>query len=157
MNLVKTQMLIKNDAFDIETGGYKPPLPLTTKTPDLATTTTSTNSTGGFWSGVTLNGLLDTIVKGGATWAQIKSAEQGNPVYVQNSEGQKENITPILISKLEQQAQAQQTSTNKLLQMMQMQMQLNNEPKAPPKKDYTPIYIGIGAVAFVGVLYVMNK
>jgi len=100
-------------------------------------------SSGGFFSDFNLNGLLDTLLKGGMTWAQIEAAKNGKDVYVQGQGGgQKENITPILISKLQEQAAANQTSVNQMMQIMQQQLAQNNN--VPAKKDNTLLYVGIG-------------
>ncbi|WP_408049500.1 hypothetical protein [Tenacibaculum halocynthiae] len=117
----------------------------------------SSSSGGGFFSNITLNGLLGTLLKGGATWAQIEAAKNGKNVYVQGSGGQKENITPMLISKLEEQAKAQQTTVNSLMTMMQAQMVNNNTPKE--KKDKTLLYVGIGVgtLALGTIVYMITN
>ncbi len=119
--------------------------------------TSSSSSGGGFFSNITLNGLLGTLLKGGATWAQIEAAKNGKNVYVQGSGGQKENITPMLISKLEEQAKAQQTTVNSLMTMMQAQMVNNNKPKE--KKDNTLMYVGIGVgtIALGAIVYMITN
>lgn len=128
---------------------------------DSSTSTTTTSSGGGFFSDFNLNGLLDTLLKGGMTWAQIEAAKNGKDVYVQGQGGQKENITPMLIAKMEKQAAAQQTTVNQMMQMMQAQMaqNINGKPKEDPK-DNTLLYVGIGAGVLVlvgGGIMLMNK
>lgn len=107
-------------------------------------------SGGGFFDGFNLNGLLDTLLKGGMTWAQIEAAKNGKDVYVQSAGGSKENVTPILISKLQEQAAAQQTSVNQMMQIMQAQLNQNQKPE---KKDNTILYVtgGIGLLLLVGI------
>lgn len=114
-------------------------------------TNTSTSTGGGFFSGFNLNGLLNTLLKGGMTWAQIEAAKNGKDVYVQGSGGNKENITPMLISKFNEQAAAQQKTTTEILKTMQAQMSLNNA-NTPVKKDNTLKYVGIG----VGILVLLG-
>ncbi|MFL0077013.1 hypothetical protein V3A08_07440 [Tenacibaculum maritimum] len=112
---------------------------------------TTTSEGGGFFSGFNLNGLLDTLLKGGMTWAQIEAAKNGKDVYVQGAGGAKENVTPILISKLQAQAAAQQTSVNQMMQIMQAQ--LDKDKNKPDKKDNTVLYIagGVGFLLLVGI------
>ncbi len=125
-------------------------------------TDTSSASTGGdgFFSNFNLNGLLDTMLKGGMTWAQIEAAKNGKDVYVQGQAGdQKENITPILISKLEAQAAAQQTTVNQMMQVMQQQM-TQNQNNNNPNEDNTLKYVGIGVGSLVligGILMLVNN
>ena len=118
----------------------------------------SSASKGGFFSDFNLNGLLDTLLKGGMTWAQIEAAKNGKDVYVQGNGGSSENITPILISKFEETAKAQQTTVNNLMMMMQQQMQ-QNQNNQPPKKDNTLMYVGIGAgvLVLLGGVFLMTK
>lgn len=111
----------------------------------------------GFFSGTNLMGLLQTI---GGTWAQIESAKAGKPVVVQSANGQQQDIAPMLMQKLEEQAKANNTSANNLMQMMQMQILQNNAEKDPPKKDNTALYIGIGVGAIVligGMIFLTQK
>ena len=126
---------------------------------DLSSSTGVSTSGNGFFSDFNLNGLLDTLLKGGMTWAQIEAAKNGKDVYVQGQNGdQKENITPILISKLESQAAAQQTTVNQMMQMMQQQMVQN--ASQPPKKDNTLLYVGIGTGVLVllgGTIMLINN
>lgn len=113
----------------------------------------NTNSLNGFWDGANFMGILNTI---GGTWSQIEQAKNGQPVYVQNPNGEQQNIAPILLKKLEEQAKAQQTSVDNLMKMMQMQMQAQQEQ---PKKDNTLLYVGIGAgvLVLLGGIYVITK
>lgn len=117
---------------------------------NASNTVVTTTSGGGFFEGFNLNGLLDTLLKGGMTWAQIEAAKNGKDVYVQGEGGSKENVTPILISKLQEQAAAQQTSVNQMMKIMQAQLNQNNKPE---KKDNTILYVtgGIGLLLLVGI------
>jgi len=108
---------------------------------------------GSFWDGANLMGILNTI---GGTWAQIEQAKNGQPVYVQNANGGQQNIAPQLLAKLEQQAQANQTSVENLVRVMELQFR--NQP--PPKKDNTLLYLGIGTagvLAFGTIIYLISK
>ncbi|WP_408045726.1 hypothetical protein [Tenacibaculum litopenaei] len=121
-------------------------------------TGSGSTSGGGFFDGFNLNGLLNTLLKGGMTWAQIEAAKKGKDVYIQGQGGQKENITPILVSKLKEQAETQQKTTTEILKMMQAQMQQQQNP--PAKKDNTLMYVGIGVGVLVllgGGIYMINS
>lgn len=139
--------------FDFNFGGV---------TSSTGTTTSTSTDGGGFFSNFNLNGLLDTMLKGGMTWAQIEAAKNGKDVYVQGQAGdQKENITPILISKLEAQAAAQQTTVNQMMQVMQQQMTQNqNNNNNNPNEDNTLKYVGIGVGSLVligGIFMLVNN
>ncbi|TDQ22756.1 hypothetical protein [Tenacibaculum caenipelagi] len=117
-----------------------------TSAPIQTTTTNTSGSSGGnFWGGTNFMGLLSTI---GGTAAQIIAAGKGQQVIVKDSSGNSKDIAPQLMQKLEQQAQANQTSVDSLVQMMQMQMIQSQQEKLKPKKDNTELYVGVG----VGVL-----
>lgn len=109
----------------------------------------------GFLDGLNLKELLEMA---GTTVVQLQQAKNGQPVYVNAPNGQQQNITPILMSKLEEQAQRQQTSVDNMIKMMQMQMMNNNNNK-PPQKDNTLLYVGLGAGALVliGGIYFLTK
>ncbi|WP_299134579.1 hypothetical protein [uncultured Tenacibaculum sp.] len=114
-----------------------------------------TNGMNGFFDGLNLKDLISTA---GTTWAQIEQARNGQPVYVQGSNGQQQNIAPLLVSKLEAQAKQQQTSVDNMIKMLQMQMQAQAENNKP--KDNTLKYIAIGAgvlVLFGGVYLITRK
>lgn len=139
MNLIKTHLLLaQEDEQQLEKQHFL---------------SASNHSLNGFWDGANLMGILNTI---GGTWAQIEQAKNGKPVYVQNANGQQQNIAPLLLKKLEEQAKAQQTSVDNLMKMMQMQMQAQQEQ---PKKDNTLLYVGIGAgvLVLLGGIYVITK
>ena len=137
--------------FDFDFGGV---------TSTSTDTSSDSSGGGGFFSNFNLNGLLDTMLKGGMTWAQIEAAKNGKDVYVQGQAGdQKENITPILISKLEAQAAAQQTTVNQMMQVMQQQM-TQNQNNNKPNEDNTLKYVGIGVGSLVligGILMLVNN
>lgn len=138
MDLIKTHLLLgQEDEQQLEKDSY-----LTVPT-----------SLHGFWDGANLMGILNTI---GGTWAQIEQAKNGKPVYVQSANGKQQDIAPLLLRKLEEQAKAQQTSVDNLMKMMQMQMQSQQQP---PKKDNTLLYVGIGAgvLVLLGGIYVITK
>ncbi|WP_435263854.1 hypothetical protein [Tenacibaculum sp. nBUS_03] len=137
-----------DNPIGIDTPDFNHDTPSGTGTSTNTSTGTGTGTGGGFFSGFNLNGLLNTLLKGGMTWAQIEAAKNGKDVYVQGSGGNKENITPMLISKFNEQAAAQQKTTTEILKTMQAQMSLNNA-NAPAKKDNTLKYIGIGVGALV--------
>ncbi|MFL0063727.1 hypothetical protein [Tenacibaculum maritimum] len=130
---------------------------------NISTSTNPSSSTpsktgGSFFADFNLNGLLDTLLKGGMTWAQVEAAKNGKDVYVQNQGGQKENITPMLVAKMEQQAAAQQTTVNQMMQMMQAQMSQKNNTAT--KDDKTLLYVGLGAGFLIlvgGVIVVVNS
>ena len=124
-------------------------------------TTTATNAQkasndGGFWDGVNLMGILNTI---GGTWSQIEQARSGKPVYVQNPQsGTQQNIAPILLNRIEQERQQQQTSEANLMRMLQLQL-TQQSPPPPVVKDNTLKYMGIGAgvLVLLGGVYVITK
>ncbi|WP_299673273.1 hypothetical protein [uncultured Tenacibaculum sp.] len=121
---------------------------------------TTTSKGGGFFDGFNLNGLLDNLLKGGMTWAQIEAAKNGKDIYVQGDGGQKENISPILISKLQEMSAEQNKTTNEILKMMQIQMLGQNNNKPDENKDNTLMYIGIGTGVLVllgGVIYLASN
>lgn len=112
---------------------------------------------GGFFAGTNLMSLLGTI---GGTWAQIEAAKKGQQVIVKDSSGATRDIAPELMQKLEQQAQANQTSVDNMMKMMQMQIMQAQQEKAKPKKDNTALYIGGGVAALVllgGIYYVTQS
>ncbi len=114
--------------------------------------TSTSTSGGGFFKDFNLNGLLDTLLKGGATWAQIEAAKNGAPVYVQGSNGSMENVTPELRAKLEAESDARNKSLNDILELQKMQL-LNNNAQKPDKKDNTILYIagGVGLLFIAGI------
>ncbi|CAL2075291.1 hypothetical protein [Tenacibaculum sp. 190524A02b] len=112
---------------------------------------------GSFWSGLTLKGILEMA---GTTYSQIVQAKNGNPVYVQNPQtGQTQDIGPVLVSKIEQQAKLQQTSMDNMMKMMQMQMmqQQQNNNNKPQQSNMKYVLIGGGVLALVAVMYLMNN
>lgn len=142
MNLIKTHLLLAQNEEAKELQRHA--LPTYTHTPH-------DSSLNGFWDGANLMGILNTV---GGTWSQIEQARNGKPVYVKQANGQTQDIAPMLIAKLEQQAKSQQTSVDNLMKMMQLQMQ-----QQPPKKDNTLLYVGIGAgaLALLGGIYIITK
>ncbi len=120
------------------------------------TSATTTTSGGGFFAGTNFMGLLNTI---GGTWAQIEAAKKGQQVIVKDSSGNTRDIAPELMQKLEQQAQANQTSVDSLMQMMQMQMVQNQQEKQASKKDNTALYVGlgVGALVLVGGIFLVTQ
>ncbi|CAL2114128.1 conserved hypothetical protein [Tenacibaculum sp. 190130A14a] len=139
MNLLQTHLLLAEEEEDL----INNPLP------------TYRHSTGlhGFWDGANLMGIINTI---GGTWSQIEQARNGKPVYVQQANGETKDIAPMLIAKLEQQAQAQQTSVDNLVKVMEMHLKSQQQP---PKKDKTLLYVGVGAgvLVLLGGMYVLTK
>lgn len=116
-----------------------------------------TSSGGGFLKGTNLMGLLSTI---GGTWAQIEAAKSGRKVIVQDGSGSSKDISNELMQKLDQQAKANKTSVDGLMQMMQMQMLKDSQDKPNPVKDNTALYVGLGVGALVllgGIVYVTQK
>ncbi|WP_299835517.1 hypothetical protein [uncultured Tenacibaculum sp.] len=139
-------------------GGYdsNSSLGMTTQKPPM----TTTSKGGGFFDGFNLNGLLDNLLKGGMTWAQIEAAKNGKDVYVQGDGGQKENISPILVSKLQEMSAEQNKTTNEILKMMQIQMLGQNNNQPDDNKDNTLMYVGIGAGVLIllgGVIYLASN
>lgn len=111
---------------------------------------------GGFWD-MNFTGLLSTV---GATAAQLIAASKGQQVIVKDSSGATRDIAPELMQKLEQQAQANQTSVDSMMKMMQMQMMQAQQEKNKPKKDNTALYVGGGVAALVllgGILYITQS
>lgn len=111
-----------------------------------------------FWGGTNFMGLLNTI---GGTWAQIEQAKHGNKVIVKDSSGKSKDIAPQLLQKLNQQASANNTSSNQMFQMMQMQMmkQMQTQQQQQPK-DNTALYIGLGVgglILLTGVIFITSK
>ncbi|MFL0083687.1 hypothetical protein V2647_06830 [Tenacibaculum maritimum] len=172
MNIMKRLMLEQVGTTTALAGSFNGGTGISIKVPDFnfgdskssgssQNSPTTTSKGGGFFGGFNLNGLLDTLLKGGMTWAQIEAAKNGKDVYVQGAGGEKENITPMLISKLNEQAKVYQKSQSEILKMMQLQMTQNaNNPK-PPKEDKTLLYVGIGVGALVliggGILLINNN
>ncbi|SED21839.1 hypothetical protein SAMN04489761_4661 [Tenacibaculum sp. MAR_2009_124] len=113
------------------------------------------NSLNGFFDGLNLKDLISTA---GTTWAQVEQARNGQPVYVNTPQGGQQDISPLLVSKLEQQAQQQQTSVDNMMKMMQMQMQQASQNKPQPKSN-TKLYIalGVGAIVVLGGAYMLTK
>ncbi|WP_299833761.1 hypothetical protein [uncultured Tenacibaculum sp.] len=142
MDLVKTHFLIaQEEEQKIQRDRYIPQAHI------------GLNGDGSFWDGANLMGILNTI---GGTWTQIEQAKNGKPVYVQNANGGQQNIAPQLLAKLEQQAQANQTSVENLVRVMELQFR--NQP--PPKKNNTLLYLGIGTagvLAFGTIIYLISK
>lgn len=126
-------------------------------TTEDAPASSSSSGGGGFFGGVNLMGLLSTI---GGTWAQIEAAKSGKQVIVKDSTGGSKDIAPELMQKLQQQAQANQLSTDKFMQMMQMQMMQQQQDKSAPKKGNTALYVGLGVGALVlvgGIFYATSN
>lgn len=126
---------------------------------NYSTPTQTSSSGGGFWDGANFMGLLSTI---GGTWAQIEAAKKGNQVIVKDTvTGQNTDIAPMLLQKLEEQAKANQTSVDGLMQMMQMQMLQNQQANNnKPAKDNTALYVGLGVAGVVilgGILYMSSN
>lgn len=123
-----------------------------TNTPTIKTT----SSGGGFFSGTNFMSLLSTI---GGTWAQIEAAKNGQQVIVKDSSGNTKDIAPMLMQKLEKQAQANQTSVDSLMQMMQMQMLKEQQQNSKPKKDNTALYVGlgVGAIVLLGGVFLVTQ
>ncbi len=141
MDLIQTHFLIAQEEEQKAQGGY------------LSGRQNGLNGDGSFWDGANLMGILNTI---GGTWTQIEQAKNGKPVYVQNANGGQQNIAPQLLAKLEQQAQANKTSVDNLVRVMELQFR----NQAPPKKDNTLLYLGIGTasvLAFGTIIYLINK
>ncbi|CAA0177255.1 hypothetical protein NACSLCCMFF_190053 [Tenacibaculum maritimum] len=140
MNLLQTHLLLAEEEEDL----INNPLP---------TYRHSTTGLHGFWDGANLMGIINTI---GGTWSQIEQARNGKPVYVQQANGETKDIAPMLIAKLEQQAQAQQTSVDNLVKVMEMHLKSQQQP---PKKDKTLLYVGVGAgvLVLLGGMYVLTK
>ncbi|MCD8425754.1 hypothetical protein LNI98_10625 [Tenacibaculum dicentrarchi] len=109
-----------------------------------------------FWGGTNFMGLLSTI---GGTWAQIEQAKHGKKVIVKDAGGNSQNIAPQLLQKLDQQAKANNTSSNQMFQMMQMQMMKQMQTPPPPKNN-TALYIGLGVgglILLTGVIFITSK
>ncbi len=143
----------------LEGTGQKPPVDYWQDCKDLYYPTKTwgippQNSLNGILDGLN---LMDIIKTGAATYVQVEQAKNGQPVYVNTPQGGKQDIGPILMSKLEQQAQQQQTSVNNMMQMLQMQMQANQNQQKP--KDNTMLYVGIGVAALVviGGAFILTK
>ncbi|MBE7690686.1 hypothetical protein [Tenacibaculum piscium] len=102
-----------------------------------------------FMQGANLMGILQTI---GGTWAQIEQAKHGKQVIVGGKD-----IAPELRYKLEQQAKANNTSSDMLMMMMMNQMAQDKKQKEP--KDNTTLYIGlgVGALVLLGAIAMMTK
>ncbi|WP_125066258.1 hypothetical protein [Tenacibaculum singaporense] len=137
MNLLQTHLLLAEQEEALESQALSKP---------------QASGLHGFWDGANLMGIINTV---GGTWSQIEQARNGKPVYVQQANGETKDIAPMLIAKLEQQAQAQQTSVDNLVKMMQLQLQTQQAPK----KDNTLLYIGVGAgiLVLLGGMYVMTQ
>lgn len=143
MNLVQTHLLLGQESEkELRQESIYTGLPVDT----------GLNGDGKFWDGANLMGIINTI---GGTWSQIEQARNGKPVYVQGTNGAKQDIAPMLMAKLEQQAQAQQTSSDNLFKAIQLQIQSQQEKP----KDNTLLYVGLGAGALVllGGIYMITK
>jgi len=144
MNLLKTHLLLgQENEQQLRQESMQTKFPINT----------GLNGDGKFWDGANLMGIINTI---GGTWSQIEQARNGKPVYVQGANGGKQDIAPMLMAKLEQQAQTQQTSSDNLFKAIQLQIQSQQDQKP---KDNTLLYVGIGAGALVLLtgVYMMTK
>lgn len=131
-----------NLGFDFE-GGTNNDIVSNNIVPTSTSTTTTESGNGGFFSGFNINTLLDTVIKGGATWAQIEQAKNGKPLFVKDNEGNTQDITPTLISKLNE------TSSNNNLSVTDMLALLKSQSTPPETKDNTLVYVSIGAGTLV--------
>ncbi|MCD8405792.1 hypothetical protein [Tenacibaculum dicentrarchi] len=104
---------------------------------------------GGLLDGLNVMNVLKLV---GGTWAQIEQAKHGKQVIVGGKD-----IAPQLRNNLEQQAKANNTSSDMLMMMIMNQMAQNNKQKQP--KDNTTLYIGlgVGALVLLGAIVMMTK